>query len=154
MTLEESNAVNVSVDVDNGVKINPVKCITEAASKVVKKLKKQEGMDKKQKDRASLLINTLLTGFDKPSEIQKYSWPALASGLDLIGIAETGSGKTLAFLVPLLAKLVMCKPGREGGVQILIVTPTRELAIQIHKVLEETSTKFQINSACIYGGTS
>ena len=154
MASDENAKVNVSITVDDDKKIRPMKCIKKVASKLVKKLKKQEGMDKGGRDRATLLINTLLSRFDKPSEIQQYSWPALASGYDLIGIAETGSGKTLAFLVPLLAALMMQGPGRGEGVQILVVTPTRELAIQIHKVLEELSNQFQITSACIYGGTS
>ena len=151
---ENTNNVNVSISVDDGSKIKPIKSISKVASKLVKKLKKHDGVDKSRMNDAALLINTLLSNFDKPSEIQRYSWPALASDFDLIGIAETGSGKTLAFLIPLLAKLVMRGPTRNEGVQILIVTPTRELAIQIHKVLEAVSTQFQIPSACIYGGTS
>ena len=72
-------------------------------------------------------------GFSKPSPIQAQSWPYLLSGKDLIGIAQTGTGKTLAFLLPIFIH-IDSQPvprGQRGGPNALILSPTRELALQI-----------------------
>lgn len=77
--------------------------------------------------------------FSKPTPIQSCCWPITASGRDVIGIAETGSGKTLAFALPGL-RHVVSRVGKEGkktnGPYMLIVAPTRELAMQSQEVLE------------------
>ena len=72
-------------------------------------------------------------GFEKPSPIQSQAWPYLLSGKDMIGIAQTGTGKTLAFLMPAFIH-IDCQPvGRDqrGGANVLVLCPTRELALQI-----------------------
>lgn len=74
-------------------------------------------------------------GFTNPSPIQSQAWPILLSGEDLIGIAQTGTGKTLAFLLPALIHIEYQPIPRSerGGANILVLSPTRELAIQIEK---------------------
>jgi len=93
--------------------------------------------------------------FEKPTPIQAQCWPILAAGRDVIGIAETGSGKTLAFTIPALTHIkhrMDVEASKRVGPMMLIVAPTRELAMQSQKVLEEASTSVKIRSVCVYGG--
>ncbi|KAL6137532.1 hypothetical protein ACLB2K_062824 [Fragaria x ananassa] len=92
-------------------------------------------------------------GFVEPTPIQAQGWPMALKGRDLIGIAETGSGKTLAYLLPAIVHVnaqPILSPG--DGPIVLVLAPTRELAVQI----QQESTKFgassKIKSTCIYGG--
>lgn len=82
-------------------------------------------------DIRQLLLNT---GFQKPSPIQAQAWPLILKGHDIIGVAQTGSGKTLAFLLPAYVHL-MSQPRqrRVPGASILVMAPTRELALQINE---------------------
>jgi superfamily II DNA/RNA helicase len=80
------------------------------------------------------------------NEMQKATLEVIPKQNDVVLISPTGSGKTLAFLIPILKLL---NPDKEG-VQVLILVPTRELAIQIEKVFKQMSTGFKIN--CCYGG--
>jgi len=105
---------------------------------------------------------TVVNGFTKPSPIQAQCWPVLLSYdtktkryRDAVGIAETGSGKTLAFSMPALS--VMSKDNSQTNKsgrapRMLVLAPTRELAMQSQKVLEEFGKVVQITSICIYGG--
>ena len=90
--------------------------------------------------------------------IQAQCWPILASGRDVIGIGETGSGKTLAFTIPALAHLQhrTKTEGRasKGSPRMLIIAPTRELAMQSQEVLEAAGKECGIASVCVYGGVS
>ncbi|XP_041983046.1 probable ATP-dependent RNA helicase DDX43 [Aricia agestis] len=91
--------------------------------------------------------------FKKPSPIQSQAWPVLLRGEDMIGIAQTGTGKTLAFLLPALIHIDGQPTPREQreGPTVLIMAPTRELALQIDKEV----SKYQyrgIKSVCLYGG--
>ncbi|XP_076260082.1 putative ATP-dependent RNA helicase DDX43 [Rhynchophorus ferrugineus] len=91
--------------------------------------------------------------FDKPTPIQCQAWPILMSGEDMIGIAQTGSGKTLAFLLPAFIHIegqLTPKEDRKGPA-VLVVAPTRELALQIDKEIKKFNYH-TINSCCIYGG--
>lgn len=93
-------------------------------------------------------------GFDKPTPIQSQCWPILASGRDIIGIAETGSGKTLAFAIPGLVHIgdqSKLSP-KEPGPRMLVVAPTRELAMQSSQVITQTGKLCGLKSTCIYGG--
>nr|XP_023023811.1 probable ATP-dependent RNA helicase DDX43 [Leptinotarsa decemlineata] len=92
-------------------------------------------------------------GFETPSPIQAQAWPVLLSGEDLIGIAQTGTGKTLAFLLPAMIHLEGQNVSREdrGGPAVLIMAPTRELALQIDKEIKKYQYR-GINSVCVYGG--
>jgi len=103
-------------------------------------------------------IMTVCEGFSKPTPIQAQCWPILASGRDVIGIAETGSGKTLAFSIPALAHLCH-RTGQEGKARpgeprMLIIAPTRELAMQSQEVLEAAGQSCGVRSVCVYGGVS
>ncbi|CAM2702774.1 unnamed protein product [Rotaria socialis] len=94
-------------------------------------------------------------GFVEPSPIQCQAWPIALKGYDFIGIAQTGTGKTLAFLLPALIHIdnqPKCKPAIQGP-KALILSPTRELAIQIHQEVQKYSYR-GIRSAVIYGGSS
>merc|ERR1711871_387209 len=95
-------------------------------------------------------------GFKEPSPIQKQCWPPLLSGRDVIGIAATGSGKTLGFLIPALMKLKNSGINNSSkskyepiGPKILILAPTRELAMQSLAVIEEVNAA---PAVCVYGG--
>ena len=92
----------------------------------------------------------MLKGFSKPTPIQSATWPLLFSGRDVIGVAQTGSGKTLAFGIPCLHRL-MHKRSR-SSVTAAIITPTRELAIQVYDQLMKCAPATGISIACIYGG--
>lgn len=92
--------------------------------------------------------------FKSPTPVQSATWPLLFSGRDVIGIAETGSGKTLAFGLPCLKKILDSsrskrKPARPSAV---IISPTRELAMQIYDQLTKFATPVNIEVACIFGG--
>lgn len=73
-------------------------------------------------------------GFTAPTPIQSQAIPAIMSGRDVIGVAKTGSGKTVAFLLPLFRHIKDQRPldAMEGPMAI-VMTPTRELAVQIHR---------------------
>lgn len=91
--------------------------------------------------------------FTTPSPIQSQAWPVLLRGDDLIGIAQTGTGKTLAFLLPALIHIdgqTIPREQREGPT-VLIMAPTRELALQIDKEVSKYQYK-GIKSVCLYGG--
>jgi superfamily II DNA/RNA helicase len=85
-------------------------------------------------------------GIDEPVPVQAQAIPLLMQGRDVVIEAPTGSGKTLAFLIPMLERL----PRRGAGPRALIVTPTRELALQVEKVLRSLAT--DLRSAVLYGG--
>jgi len=94
-------------------------------------------------------------GFSNPTPIQSCCWPIIASGKDIIGIAETGSGKTLAFVIPSLvhvAKRVKREGRKKNGPYMLVVAPTRELAMQSQSVLEVAGETLGISSLALYGG--
>jgi ATP-dependent RNA helicase DDX5/DBP2 len=92
-------------------------------------------------------------GFEKPTPIQCQGWPMAMSGNDVIGIAKTGSGKTLAFLLPALVHInaqPLLKP--KDGPIVLILAPTRELAIQIKGEADKFGYTSSITNTCVYGG--
>ena len=72
-------------------------------------------------------------GFIQPTPIQKQAIPVALEGKDICGGAITGSGKTIAFLVPIIERLLY-RPKQKAEVRVLILAPTRELAIQCHSV--------------------
>ncbi|KAH8834746.1 P-loop containing nucleoside triphosphate hydrolase protein [Flagelloscypha sp. PMI_526] len=94
-------------------------------------------------------LASAFSGFSKPTPIQACTWPPAMQGKDVVGIAETGSGKTLAFGVPALKRLISSS---ENTLQVLVVAPTRELAIQTHETLEKLGQPFNIASVTLMGG--
>ena len=92
-------------------------------------------------------------GFQFPSPIQSQAWPYLLAGQDMIGVAQTGTGKTLAFLLPCMVHIDNQKlpRGKRGGPNVLVLVPTRELAIQIRNEVAKYEYK-KIKSVVVYGG--
>uniref|UniRef100_A0A668A7I6 Probable ATP-dependent RNA helicase DDX46 n=1 Tax=Myripristis murdjan TaxID=586833 RepID=A0A668A7I6_9TELE len=92
--------------------------------------------------------------YEKPTPIQAQAIPAIMSGRDLIGIAKTGSGKTIAFLLPMFRHIMDQRPLEESeGPIAVIMTPTRELALQITKECKKFSKPLGLRVVCVYGGT-
>ncbi len=88
-------------------------------------------------------------GFHEPTPIQELAIPVIKSGQDILGIAQTGTGKTAAYLIPILMKLVKAE-GEDP--RVLILVPTRELAIQVGEDIEELTQYTNIRSAAVFGG--
>lgn len=98
---------------------------------------------------SSDLVNVLnKNGINEPTQIQEKSIPELLKGRDVIAQAQTGTGKTLAFLLPMMEKIDVSKDYIQG----LIITPTRELAIQITGVAKLLAQGKEINILASYGG--
>ncbi|WP_423819486.1 DEAD/DEAH box helicase [Salinimicrobium sp. TIG7-5_MAKvit] len=100
------------------------------------------------------LLKALETqGYDTPTPIQKQAIPVVLSGKDLLGVAQTGTGKTAAFGLPIL-QLLNEKRFSGKGVRSLILTPTRELAIQIDESLAAYGKHTRLKHSVIFGGVS
>lgn len=95
-------------------------------------------------------------GYLKPFPIQEQAVPVILQGKDLMGIAKTGSGKTACFVMPILEKLQNTEAKKGRNVQVLILVPTRELAIQIDEVFRAftENLKRDIRTMAVYGGVS
>lgn len=95
-------------------------------------------------------------GYSKPTPIQAQAIPAILQGKDLLGCAQTGTGKTAAFAIPILQTLERQGPRgqRRNPIRTLILTPTRELAIQIGESFEAYGRHLPIRHTVIFGGVS
>ena len=95
-------------------------------------------------------------GYTIPTPIQEQAIPLLLDGKDLLGCAQTGTGKTAAFAIPILQKLYLQKHAENGGwnIKALILTPTRELAIQIDESFAAYGKHTGLKHLVIYGGVS
>lgn len=92
-------------------------------------------------------------GYEKPTPIQSAAIPTILTGKDLLGIAQTGTGKTAAFSLPLLQNLMVSKWSlTPKSPRALILVPTRELAIQVHKSMETYGKSLSMKYAVIFGG--
>lgn len=92
-------------------------------------------------------------GYSNPTPIQKQAIPIVLSGKDLLGVAQTGTGKTAAFGLPIL-QLLNEKRFSSKGIKALILTPTRELAIQIDESLAAYGKNTRLSHSVIFGGVS
>ncbi len=98
--------------------------------------------------------------FVQPTPVQMQAIPAALKGADVVATAQTGTGKTLAFLLPIIEKLLKSPSAKESrgvtgsGIQALILSPTRELAIQIHDAFEKLSSGTGLRAAVVVGGMS
>jgi ATP-dependent RNA helicase RhlE len=101
---------------------------------------------------APLLQAISEAGYSEPTPIQEAAIPIILHGDDLLGSAQTGTGKTAAFALPLLQKLQFSNP--RNGIKALIVTPTRELAIQIDECIKQYGTHLQVKHTVIFGGVN
>jgi len=100
-----------------------------------------------------VLGEVLKCGFDKPTPIQSQGWPMALKGKNMVGISATGSGKTLAFLLPAMIHInaqQYLKPG-EGPI-VLVLAPTRELAVQIKEECDKFGASSEIKNTVVYGG--
>ncbi len=106
------------------------------------------------------LITPILTalqtqGYDKPTPIQQQAITPALEGKDLLGCAQTGTGKTAAFSLPILQRLNAAgASNNKRRVRALILTPTRELALQIHESMIAYGKQLSLKSAVIFGGVS
>ncbi|KAL2632017.1 hypothetical protein R1flu_016703 [Riccia fluitans] len=92
-------------------------------------------------------------GYKQPTPIQAACVPLALTGRDICGSAVTGSGKTAAFGLPLLERLLF-RPRRSPAIRVMILTPTRELAVQIHSMLEKLAQFTDIRCCLVVGGLS
>ncbi|KAI9689774.1 MAG: ATP-dependent RNA helicase dbp2 [Bathelium mastoideum] len=92
-------------------------------------------------------------GFSKPTAIQSQGWPMALSGRDVVGIAETGSGKTLTYCLPAIVH-INAQPllAPSDGPIVLVLAPTRELAVQIQQEVTKFGKSSRIRNTCVYGG--
>uniref|UniRef100_A0A915K3S3 ATP-dependent RNA helicase n=1 Tax=Romanomermis culicivorax TaxID=13658 RepID=A0A915K3S3_ROMCU len=91
--------------------------------------------------------------YREPTDIQRESIGLALRGFDVLGAAITGSGKTLAFIIPILERLWANKWTQMDGLGALIISPTRELALQTYEVLCKVGCKHDLSAALIIGGT-
>lgn len=106
---------------------------------------------------ASLLAALEPTGHTRPTPIQEQAIPAILFGKDVLGIAKTGSGKTLAYALPALQRLLEERwTMRNRHVPILVLVPTRELAVQVEGVFNELSAGLpeKVRTTAVFGGVS
>jgi ATP-dependent RNA helicase RhlE len=127
-------------DVSKFINLNPAKPTAEAPY-VAKHTFNDFGLDK-------ILTDTIAAmGLVVPSAIQDQVIPHILDGEDVVGLAQTGTGKTAAFLIPVIQKTL-----HERGRQALILTPTRELAIQIEQELRKLTPRMNLYSTVCVGG--
>ncbi|TMX42179.1 DEAD/DEAH box helicase [Vibrio sp. Hep-1b-8] len=93
------------------------------------------------------LVSSLSADISKPTDIQTLVIPEILAGKDLIALANTGSGKTLAYALPLVEK-IKADPKQ----QAVVLVPTRELAIQVTQVFNQTAAAFNLSAICLCGG--
>ncbi|KAH7157447.1 P-loop containing nucleoside triphosphate hydrolase protein [Dactylonectria estremocensis] len=149
--LDFSKIESIEVQQEGPVKIDPVGSFRDAGL------------------HPAMLENVELCGYDNPTPIQKFTIPSILQGHDVIGIAQTGSGKTAAYLIPILSKLMgkakkLAAPRpnpitfREGIDEVtaeplvLIVVPTRELAVQIFNEARKFCYRTMLRPCVVYGG--
>jgi superfamily II DNA/RNA helicase len=93
-------------------------------------------------------------GYVHPTDVQAHAIPSAIAGRDLLVSAQTGSGKTAAFLLPSLMKLAEPAAVRGSGPRVLVLTPTRELAMQVEKNAQNYGKNLKyLNTACLVGGS-
>lgn len=101
---------------------------------------------------APVLRAVTQAGYESPSPIQAAAIPPVLAGRDLMGCAQTGTGKTAAFALPMLDRLTASAPRKKGAIRALILTPTRELALQIGESFEAYGKYLTLRSTVIFGG--
>lgn len=94
-------------------------------------------------------------GYESPTPIQQQAIPIITAGSDLIGCAQTGTGKTAAFAIPMIEQLLKANEGaKQKKIKVLVVTPTRELAIQIGENFEDYAKYTNLTQTTIFGGVT
>ena len=98
------------------------------------------------------ILDALKTeGYTQPTPIQEKAIPSILEGRDLLGTAQTGTGKTAAFAIPILQNLAE-KNSRNNNIKVLVLTPTRELAIQIEESFNAYGKNLNIRNLVVFGG--
>lgn len=103
------------------------------------------------------LIDPLLqaineAGYTEPSPIQAQAIPAVLKGKDVLASAQTGTGKTASFVLPILQKIHNLPRSKANKTRVLILTPTRELAAQVHESIMQYGKNLPLRSAVVFGG--
>jgi len=103
-----------------------------------------------------LLSSIAKQGYKQPTQIQEKGIPGILKGKDLLGIAPTGSGKTAAFALPIIQNLEGKTTTKNRHINVLVLVPTRELAIQVGEVFRSFSEElpFRFKSMAVHGGVS
>jgi ATP-dependent RNA helicase RhlE len=101
-----------------------------------------------------LVQAVLAAGYATPTEIQQKAIPVAMTGRDLIGCAQTGTGKTAAFVLPILSRLSHQRAAGKRPVKSLILTPTRELAVQIEQAIRQLGRFLPLRALAVYGGVN
>ncbi len=101
-----------------------------------------------------LVQGILAAGYAAPTEVQSQVIPAATAGKDIIGCAQTGTGKTAAFVLPILNRLSHDRPAKRRVIRSLVLTPTRELALQAEKFILRYGRFLHLRTLTIYGGVN
>ncbi len=101
-----------------------------------------------------VLQGVLAVGYTVPTPIQMQAIPAAISGRDIIGCAQTGTGKTAAFVLPILNMLSQTNTTNKKTIKALVLTPTRELAVQVDKCVSDYGRFMNVRTLAVYGGVS
>ncbi|MBC7650689.1 MAG: DEAD/DEAH box helicase, partial [Deinococcales bacterium] len=105
---------------------------------------------------ATLVKKLSAIGYAEPYPIQQQAIPAILEGKDVLGIAQTGSGKTASFVLPILQRLQHKIPTKNRFIKVLVLVPTRELAVQVGNVFTDFAEVMprKIKSLAVFGGVS
>jgi len=106
---------------------------------------------------SDFLLNALTDlGYEQPTPVQLKAIPATLEGNDVLAAAETGSGKTAGFVLPILERMKDSIPPRSNHANVLVLVPTRELAVQVEEAVQQYAKYFprKLKSLAIYGGVS
>ncbi|KAI1404204.1 DEAD-domain-containing protein [Hypoxylon fuscum] len=103
---------------------------------------------------SSLISKKPFASFTAPTPIQAASWPFGLAGRDIVGVAETGSGKTIAFGLPLILTVLGIPKSKDNRIRAVVVSPTRELAMQTNEQLAKLGDLVGLKTVCVYGGAS
>jgi len=105
---------------------------------------------------ADLLRAVAQQGYTEPTPVQRESIPLVLEGRDVLAAAQTGTGKTAAFVLPILQRLAQTQPTSQSlgrrPVRVLVVTPTRELCLQVEESIRTYGKYLPLTSAVIFGG--
>uniref|UniRef100_A0A182NTC7 ATP-dependent RNA helicase n=1 Tax=Anopheles dirus TaxID=7168 RepID=A0A182NTC7_9DIPT len=153
---EDSNDVKTEQDDEDNeqeaTNEDPVAHLSNSAYEILLGDREFKSLEGKISDNTMKAIGDM--GFTKMTEIQAKSIPPLLEGRDLVGSAKTGSGKTLAFLIPAVELIHKLRFKPRNGAGIIIISPTRELAMQIFGVLKELMTYHCQTYGLLMGGAS
>jgi superfamily II DNA/RNA helicase len=132
-----------------GERIDSCKFINKAVDEEKEEVFQPENSFQDFNIHQSLKQAVVSRGYKNPTPIQDKVIPLAINGSDLVGVANTGTGKTAAFLIPLINKVIL-----KSEEKVLIVVPTRELALQIDQEFRSFTRSIRINSVCCVGGMS